>query len=712
MKITRSAGWAAITMAVVVASSLAVKFALSDADALPIWPPIGVSIGLVLLAPKPVRPVVIAAAVLAEVVTDLDGLSTSSIPFLLADLSILITMPLLVDRIIGPHRRLERTASAMALFAAAIVTSTLAGAIASFGVDEDRLAFLVTFAVGDALGILAITPLFFLRRSDWIADSERFRGRELAATIGGLAVLTIVAFSTTWPFAYLIVPVTMWLAIRFGSLAAAPTAAAVVLYASLLTVMGSGPFADAADEDESLALAQFFSASVLLSTHLAATHARRADNERLRLRAVLEATPDLVTVVDDDQGVIEAWQPPAEPDLDAERVLEHSHSDEDGESEVVVVPGRDGADDRFFEVRAGEVRAGRCVKVARDVTTQRQNSLDLQRSERRWRTMADAAFEGMVEIDEQGIVVFASDRFAELRGLPGHEVRGRYFGDIVDADDWERSKLLRDQIRAGIPVQMEMVVTFGDGPNRWVIVSSMPLLDETSTRRGSVLFFSETTELHVAEAQRRQVEADLAVVEQRERADVARAIHDGPLQQLVAVDIKLGLVARRGETPPEVTEAQHTVQDTIADIRSTLRDLTPDDVAAGHLIDELTSFGRRLLDGSPTSLVVETPDAEPPLGHTALTMFQIGREALINATTHAEAETISIALERDDDWFVLRVSDDGVGVAPGTVPLSADGHFGIRTMLERASDAGGSCHVRAGDDGGTVVEVRIPRHPT
>lgn len=698
-------------MAVVVASSLAVKFALSDADASPIWPPIGVSIGLVLLAPKRIRPIVIAAAVIAEVLTDLDGLSSASIPFLLADLSILITMPLLVDRILGPARRLERTVSALAFFAAALATSILAGTIASFGVDSGRIEFLITFAVGDALGILAITPLFVLRRSDWIADSARFRTRELGATLTGLAVLTVIAFSTTWPIAYLIVPVTMWLAIRFGPLAAAPASAAVVLYASLLTVMGSGPFSELDDEAESLAQAQFFSASILLSTHLAATHARRADNERLRLRAVLEATPDLVTIVDAEHGVIEAWHPPHEPELDAERVLQHSQSDEDGESEVVVVSGRNGEDDRFFEIRAGEVRSGRCVKVARDVTAQRRFSLDLQQSERRWRTMADAAFEGMVEIDEAGMVVFASDRFAEIRGLPASDVQGRYFGEIVDADDWERSKLLRDQIRDGVPVQMEMAVSFGDGPNRWVVVSSMPLLDETSSRRGSVIFFSETTDLHLAEAQRRQVEADLAVVEQRERADVARAIHDGPLQQLVAVDIKLGLAARRGETPPEVTEAQHTVQDTIADIRNTLRDLTPDDVAAGQLLEELTSFGRRLLTDSPTALVVESPSSNPPLGHTALTMFQIGREALINAATHAEADTISMALERDDEWFMLRVVDNGVGVAPGSVPLSADGHFGIRTMLERASDAGGSCHVRAGDDGGTVVEVRLPAPP-
>ncbi len=696
-------------MASVALASIAVRELLTDSAASPIWPPIGLTIGLVLIAPRAIRPVVVVGALLGEVLTDLDGFGSAAVPFLAADLVAIVLGVALIEWALTTDYRVERTAHALKFFAAAGIASAAAGAVSSLGVSTGKLSFFTMFTAGDALGIVAITPLFLIRSSDWISDSARFRSRELAAIVSAIAALTVGAFATTWPLSYLLVPTAMWVAIRFGATASGPLAAAIVLYASALTVAGFGPFTTDASSVDPLVQAQFFSASILLSTMLASAHARRANNERLRLGAVLQATPDLVTVVDEDEGVVAAWRPPGDPLLDVDRILSFSEAD-DGSTEVVRVPASDDQRERFFEIRAGEVRPGRFVKVARDVSHQRRASMALARSELRWRTMADAAFEGMVETDLDGRIVFVSDRFAEIRGIPVSEINGQYFGDVVSNVDWERSADLRERIRAGEPAQTEMAVTFG-GDTRWTIISSHPLMDENGERRGSVIFFSETTDLHLAEARRRQVEADLALVEQRERAEIARAIHDGPLQQLVAVDIKLGLTARTYDTPAEVTEAQETVQDTIAKLRDTLRDLTPEDIAAGQLMTEMASFGRRLLVDSDTELTVVPMTSAPPLGNVALTLFQIGREALINAATHAEASMITISLVRDAEDFTLRIVDDGVGFPEGELPLSADGHFGIRTMLERASDAGGNCVIRPAPPRGTevIVEIPIPR---
>ena len=87
---------------------------------------------------------------------------------------------------------------------------------------------------------------------------------------------------------------------------------------------------------------------------------------------------------------------------------------------------------------------------------------------------------------------------------------------------------------------------------------------------------------------------------------------------------------------------------------------------------------------------------------------RIPREAIVNAVRHGGARNITVVLGSLGSERLLRVVDDGQGMQSlATRSGDGSGGFGIPTMRARAETVGGSLEARAGNVGGTEVEVLI-----
>ena len=100
--------------------------------------------------------------------------------------------------------------------------------------------------------------------------------------------------------------------------------------------------------------------------------------------------------------------------------------------------------------------------------------------------------------------------------------------------------------------------------------------------------------------------------------------------------------------------------------------------------------------------IVDGIDIPPSL---AQTLYWIAIEALNNSLKHAGAQRVSVQIERCDTEIELRVLDDGGGIAP---QAGSGSGFGLRSMAERATQAGGVLNVTNAPAGGTQVRVRLP----
>jgi two-component system sensor histidine kinase UhpB len=94
-----------------------------------------------------------------------------------------------------------------------------------------------------------------------------------------------------------------------------------------------------------------------------------------------------------------------------------------------------------------------------------------------------------------------------------------------------------------------------------------------------------------------------------------------------------------------------------------------------------------------------TPDA-------AIGVFRVAQEALTNILKHAEAKSAALAVNIYEDLFVLRIADDGKGIASSRLETITS--HGLASMKHRIAALGGSWDVHAPAGGGTVVTARIP----
>jgi signal transduction histidine kinase len=89
-------------------------------------------------------------------------------------------------------------------------------------------------------------------------------------------------------------------------------------------------------------------------------------------------------------------------------------------------------------------------------------------------------------------------------------------------------------------------------------------------------------------------------------------------------------------------------------------------------------------------------------------LLRIGQEAISNAVRHADATDVRVRLCYEPASVVLRVSDDGVGFdAEGAAHMDG-AHWGLRSMRERAEQAGGRLRVRSSPGRGTDIEASVP----
>ena len=207
----------------------------------------------------------------------------------------------------------------------------------------------------------------------------------------------------------------------------------------------------------------------------------------------------------------------------------------------------------------------------------------------------------------------------------------------------------------------------------------------------------------------------LAAAREAERAHVARELHDGPVQDLCAVQMVLGGTAG-GET------AREAVTGVVGELRALCDELRPSALDAFGLTAALAALadragwgeGGRLDVRFRTSSQASAVADGPALGdEKRLALYRVAQEALNNAVQHADGSRVEVALAFDDTArggaLTLTIDDDGDGPpSSDALDYAAAGHYGLLGMQERADLLRGSLDVARGPLGGTRVSLSVP----
>ena len=191
-------------------------------------------------------------------------------------------------------------------------------------------------------------------------------------------------------------------------------------------------------------------------------------------------------------------------------------------------------------------------------------------------------------------------------------------------------------------------------------------------------------------AARRRMVADIATVQEDERRRIAGEIHDGALQAMVVVLLRLGQLREADGGPHDpvvVVQLEASVRDAISAIRRLIAGLVP------HELDSegLAAAVHRLLAqiGAESGIGCRLDDRlehEPQPEQRAIT-FRVTQEALANARKHASPSRIDVLLESPEGGVGARIADDGPGFAVAAALEDVrPGHMGLAMMRERVDD--------------------------
>ena len=195
-----------------------------------------------------------------------------------------------------------------------------------------------------------------------------------------------------------------------------------------------------------------------------------------------------------------------------------------------------------------------------------------------------------------------------------------------------------------------------------------------------------------------------------ERARVAQTLHDTLFQGFVSSHMLLYAVVddiADQSARSKLTRVLQRMHQVIEEGRETvggLRAPVEDNLESALVRDAEYFKGERQID---VRLAIKgNPRPLHPFARDAL--YQISREALANAFRHARATRVEIDIEYSHAELIVRVRDDGCGIAGHIVAEGRSGHFGLSGMRERAEGIGAVLRIWSRLGSGTEVEIHMP----
>ena len=195
---------------------------------------------------------------------------------------------------------------------------------------------------------------------------------------------------------------------------------------------------------------------------------------------------------------------------------------------------------------------------------------------------------------------------------------------------------------------------------------------------------------------------------ERERAAIAREIHDDVGGSLTAIGFDLAWIARHVEAPEvrlRVASALETVGQAVEASKRIMHDLRPailDQGLVAALQWAADRFERR--SGSACAFRTSHETMALPPG-VPLVAYRFAQEALTNVGKHARARQVTIDLALTRGVLSLEVADDGCGLTADDLAKARS--FGLRGLRERASTVGGWVEVSS-SPAGTTLLLSVP----
>ena len=222
--------------------------------------------------------------------------------------------------------------------------------------------------------------------------------------------------------------------------------------------------------------------------------------------------------------------------------------------------------------------------------------------------------------------------------------------------------------------------------------------------------FEVEREFRLQDALRQQV-----LLDERER--IGRELHDGIIQSIYGVGLKLDqaliLFGKRTEdAKKQLCSAKKDLNHVIIDIRDYIQELQPAEYSCVSLLEGVS----QLIHDFQTKSVMQINFSVAGQQIGELNILQINnvlqalRELLTNAVKHSRASTVDVSLQFTSKEVHIRVSDDGIGF--DSTQLTPERRScekqGLKNVFYRVGMLQGTVVIHTAPQHGTHFEITLP----
>jgi two-component system sensor kinase FixL len=322
----------------------------------------------------------------------------------------------------------------------------------------------------------------------------------------------------------------------------------------------------------------------------------------------------------------------------------------------------------------------------------------------------ETAVEGIITINERGIIESANPAAERMFGYKAHEIIGKNVSVLMPSPHHEQHDTYLSNYRHTghakiIGIGREVV---GRRKNGAVFPMDLSVSEvKLADRRLFTGFVRDITE-------RKRLEKEILEISEREQHRIGQDLHDGLCQHLAGIELMSQVLeqklSRRSKTEAvRAGEIARHVREAISQTRLLARGLSPVMLESEGLMSALQELALNAENFFGVKCGVE---CDPPVSVTdqaaATHLFRLAQEAVSNAIKHGNAKRISIQLKAEGKQVVLKVSNDGRGF-PQQIPKSKG--MGLRIMQSRAGMIGGTLTIERNARGGATVICTAPNHP-
>jgi PAS domain S-box-containing protein len=351
-----------------------------------------------------------------------------------------------------------------------------------------------------------------------------------------------------------------------------------------------------------------------------------------------------------------------------------------------------------------------------DITERVRAQEELRVSEESYRRLVELSPDTIIVVSE-GKIEYVNPAGVKFYGATGPEqIVGLPALDFVHPDFVELVKERMRKTQVGEKTELvEQKHVRLDGQVVDVEVTGTGIIYRG--KRGALVIIRDITERVRAREARVQLQLRLLTAQEEERHRISRELHDQMGQHLPA--LMLGLKALKDSVQnglpavDRLQQLQDLAERIARDSHALARDLRPaalDDfglhTALSNYLDEWSGRYGISVDFHSTGF---DEDERLPL-HIEITLYRTAQEALTNVIKHAQAEHVSLILERCSEAVLAVVEDDGRGFNVEAVlgaPIS-ERRLGLLGMQERVELVGGMLTIESARGAGTTVVARIP----